>query len=283
MGDSCSPFRDRWAQVADKRINWLLLGRYALLIALTVLIPVPLLDRGLEKYLRRRMVRHIATRHDAKQTPEALAIVADPPGGGCMGCLWSIVLWPFKKILKTLMVVFQVKTIADMASEVLHRGLMLEEAFESDWLPEQPEKVRLAMDRALEKIDTRPVERALRGTFQDHRHELNLTIHHATKLARMKVSGRKALADAAEIGWGEPGEQMTTAMTASLRATGIVPELIQWFRAEMGDVPTIPTAVEGVLEAETIVEPDTEEVARTQEVIQNVIPAVEDAIEVAEE
>jgi hypothetical protein len=265
--------------LADKKINWLLLGRYALLIALTVLIPIPLLDRGLEKYLRRRMVRHIAKRHDAELTPEALAIVADPPGGGCMGCLWSIVLWPFKKILKTMMVVFQVKTIADMASEVLHRGLMLEEAFESGWLPREPEKVRLAMDQALEKIDTRLVERALRGTFQDNRHELNLTIHHATELARMKVTGREALADAAEKGWGESGEQMTTAMTASLRATGIVPELLQWFRAEMGDIPKIPTRVEGVLEAETIEDADTEEVTPEKEVA----TSVEDAIEVAEE
>jgi len=244
--------------VSTKTLDWLLIGRYALLIALTALIPVPLLDRGIENYLRRRMVRAIADRHELELSEEDVATLAHVPSGGCFGCVWSLVLWPFRKILKTILIVWQVKSIADAASEIVHRGLMLEEALESGWIPGDAQVVRKAMDTALASVDTRLVERQIAGVFQDHTNDLNRLIYQTTEMARADAIAAAVEAD--ELITGATG--LTTAMTAALQSSGVVPELIQWFRAEMGADPLEGRGVGGLLEVEEILPPDdSEEIA----------------------
>ncbi len=262
--------------MSHREIDWLLIGRYALLIGLTALIPVPLLDTGVENWLRRRMVRTLAKRHDVTLDDEAIATLGNAASGGCFGCVWSVLLWPVRKILKTVLFVFQIKTIADTASELVHRGLMLEEAIEMGWLPGDADRVRLAMDKALVHIDTRLVERQLRGVFQDHTNDLNRAILSATSIAREQVRSDRglALADAAEAdNLGSGAQEMTQAMTASIQGMGTVPELLQWFRAEMGkDVG--PAEIPGTLEPEVLpVEHEALTVAPPE-------PEVEDAQEV---
>lgn len=235
-------------------INWLLLGRYALLTSLTLLIPVPLVDRGIENFLRRRLVRAIAAGHDRELPEEAVRSLADAPGGGCVGCVWSVVLWPIRKLLKTALIFLQAKSIADVASEVLHRGLMLEEALEAGWLddPNDADAVRAAMDRALAKVDIRLMERTLRGVFQDHRDELNLAVWEATRIARERASDPDD-----ELEMSPEAEALSSAMTAAVRGTGVVPELLQWFRAEMGEPPRLPQArLEGGLVEPEVLPPD---------------------------
>jgi hypothetical protein len=235
-----------------RTVRWLLLGRYATLIAATALIPVPLLDRWIENRLRRRLVGAVLGRHGITMEPAELARLADAESGGCMGCLWSVLSWPVRKVLKTLLVVFQVKTIADTASEVLHRGLMLEEAVENGWLPDRAEDVRAAMDAALAKVDTRVVERNVRGTYLDHKHDLNMVIWRATKLARAR-----AVADAADRDeLGEGADRMSAAMGAAVRTTGLVPELIAWFNAEMGAPPVEERRMGGTVEPAALLPAD---------------------------
>jgi hypothetical protein len=255
--------------VPKKSIDWLLIGRYALLIALTALIPIPLLDRGIENYLRRRMVRSIARRYELELSDDDVVTLAHSPGRGCLS---SIVLWPIRKILKTVLFVWQVKSIADSASEVVHRALMLEEAMTVGWLPGDAQVVRKAMDTSLEKVDTRLVERQIAGVFQDHTHELNRLIYQTTQLAR--ADALAAAVEADELGSGAAG--LTVAMTAALRGTGTVPELIQWFRAEMGADPLDGKGVAGLLEAEEILPAD-----ESPEVQPESLP-IEDADEVDE-
>jgi hypothetical protein len=255
-------------------ISWLFLGRYALLIALTDLIPIPLVDQGVEIYLRRRLVRRLGERHGVELDDATIKLLADMPIG-CTGCFWSVLCWPFKKILKTIAFVFQLKSIADVSSEMIHRGLLIEEAFEFGWLPDEPERVRLAMDIALSKVDTRVVERSVRGTFADHRDELNLLIHEATNLARAQTKPGEALGDAADEGLSEAGEGMSRALAAALQSTGVVPELVHWFRAEMGEPPRVPVRLDGgVITPEAVLPADDAESDPTDEG-----PQVEDANE----
>ncbi|MEQ1567935.1 MAG: hypothetical protein ABMA64_20010 [Myxococcota bacterium] len=216
----------------DRDLDWLLLGRYGLLVALCALIPVPILDGWVENHLRRRLARKIAQRHGRTLEPEALALLADAPSGGCLGMVKSVVLWPVKKLLKTFSVVFQVKGITDTFSEVVHRGLMLEDAFEAGLLPGDNDRVRWAMDRALSHVDTRPIERALLGTLRDARHDLNRTIWEAVRVLRLRRVD--ALADAVEGDQLGATNQVSRAMVAALRTRGLVPELFAWFRAELG-------------------------------------------------
>lgn len=264
---------------APGALDWLLLGRYALLISLCALIPIPLVDRWVENALRRRLVRAIGLRHGVTLDPLDAARLGDAPWGGCAGCLWSIVAWPVKKLLKTLSVVFQVKSIADQLSEVMHRGLMLEEAFEAGWLPGDAAVVRAAMDKALAAVDTRPLERTLMGSLRDLKSDLNLAIWETVRIARARLSTTRpsqALADAAESAEVGPGiAQTSRAMAASLQTSALVPELLAWFRAEMGAPPRVEPRLSGAVVPELLDgDPQPEPVAAG-------LPApVEDAVEV---
>lgn len=263
--------------MSNREIDWLLVGRYALLIALTTLIPVPLLDRGVENLLRRRLVRAQAKRHGLELEETAVATLANTPTGGCLGCLWSVVLFPFRKILKTILIVFQVKAIADVASEVAARSFMLEEAFELGFLPGDADRVRVAMDKSLVSVDTRPLERNIIGIFQDHTNELNRVVWEATRIAKAEMTEKQrehALADAIEADeLGSGAREMTAAMGSALRGAPVMPELLAWFRAELGEVPD---QVPGPVEPELLPADDTFREALPA-------PEVEDAEEVGEE
>jgi len=261
--------------VDRNEIDWLLIGRYALLIALTALIPVPILDTGVENVLRRRLARALGDRHGVSLTEEAIATLANTPTGGCVGCVWSVIVWPFRKVLKTVLFVFLLKGMADSVSEVVHRALMLEEALELGWLPGDPDRVRVAMDQALIKVDTRVVERQILGVFQDHTHELNRVIFETIRLAKTeeRKNRSQAIADAVaadELGSG--AHEMSAAMAASLRTMGTVPELMAWFRAEMNEGPK---AVDGPVEPELLAADATEAPRALPD------PEVEDAVEVS--
>lgn len=234
------------------RIDWLLVGRYALLASLCALIPVPFVDTWFENRLRRRLVRKVARRHGIELAPADLARLGDLPSGGCLGLLLSVVLWPVKKVLKTISVVFQVKGITDTVSEVVHRALLVEEAFERGWLPGDAVRVRTAMDLALRHIDTRPIERALNGALRDGRHHLNRVIWESARIARARrLAAADAVADAAEaVGLGPDAD--TLAMNAALSVKGLVPELVGWFRAEMGEPPRLEEGLPGPIVPELL-------------------------------
>ncbi len=241
-------------------IDWLLIGRYALLVALSTLLPVPILDTALQNALQRRMVRSLAMRHNADLDPESVAVLANTAGGGCVGCLWGALVWPVMKLLRTVLIFLQAKQIADTASEQVHRALMLEEALESGWLPGDPIKVRQAMDRTLDRVDTRVVERRLAGVFRDHTNALNRFVFQATALARERTDAVGALADAADRDTlGPEIDSVSRAMTAALRTAGAVPELLQWFRLEMGAAPDSSPAVAGLLEPVEVLPPEDDD------------------------
>ncbi len=217
-------------------VDWLLLSRYALMVSLCELIPLPIVDGSIANMLRRRLVRHIARDHGHDLSAEDVGILGTAPGGGCLGCVFGVVLWPIKKVLKTIFFFLNIKTMADIFSDVYHRGLMLHEAFEQDWLPGDAAAVRHAMDASVLKIDTRLVERALMGTYRDGRAELNMVVYHATEALRAQTREARAeeMANNFELtGMDEQGEEMSKALAASMRGLGTAPELIQWFKTEM--------------------------------------------------
>ncbi|MCA9489477.1 MAG: hypothetical protein KC621_06125 [Myxococcales bacterium] len=259
-------------------LDWLLLGRYALVVALCELIPIPLLDGWVENRVRRRMVRLITTRHGIALDDAQVALLADASGAGCMGCFWAIVMWPVKKLLKTVLIVFQAKTITDRFSEVLHRALLTEEACELGLLPEKVEEVRKAMDQALAHVDTRPVERKLVGTLRDAKHELNGAVWESARVARERLRDRpaEALADAAEGDQLPQASELSRVLTATVQVSGLVPELVKWFHGELGLLQVEPK-IAGLIEPELV----------PSDIVEPATPAlpmpVEDAVEVVPE
>lgn len=266
--------------MAEERagLDWLLLGRYALVVALCELIPIPLLDGWVENRVRRRMVRLITTRHGVVLDDAQIALLADASSAGCMGCFWAIVMWPIKKLLKTALIVLQAKTITDRFSEVLHRALLTEEACELGLLPDRAEDVRRAMDQALAHVDTRPVERKLVGTLRDARHELNGAVWESARVARERLRDRpaEALADAAEGDELPRATELSRVLTATVKVSGLVPELVKWFHGELGLLQLEPK-VAGLIEPELVP-------SELEEPSTPALPApVEDAVEVLPE
>lgn len=212
-------------------IDWRVLGIYAFLVAMTPWIPVPIVDGLIANYLRRAQLRAIADRHETKLDSEAIRILADDPGGGCLGFLIALLLWPFKKIFKTIFTFLHFKEIADLGSDAAHRGLLLEEAFAQGWLPGDPIRVREAMDKAVERIEIRLVERQLRGVFRKEERDWQTRI----------APGNRPLQDE------------TPARTAAEAAqAGIVAELIHAFRDEMAPGPKEAVALLGPLTPEVL-------------------------------
>ena len=236
-----------------------LLARTAILVALTELVPLPLVDRFLEEWLRRRLVRAIARRHGVKLPRAAVKILGGTPSSGC----WWLVTWPLGKLLRAVSVVFQIKSMFDNYADVLHRGLLLEEAFAQGWAQADPARVRAAMDRSLSKVDTRPIERRVFGRFRDRADRLNRLVAEATRIARARE------ADPTEL---VPASEASPTLTAAIRA-GLVAELVPWFRLEMGDVPALEARVQGAVTPELLPAPVPEAPAAAS-------PVFEDAVEV---
>ena len=219
-----------------REVDWSVIGRYSVMVALTQLIPVPLLDGVVENALRRRLVRRLASDAGVALSDDDLHVLADAPGGGCLGMVKAVVLWPFKKLLKTLLFVLAAKSMADTASEVMHRSLMLHEALERGWLPGDVTLLRQGLDTSLDKIDVRLVERLLLGAFRDHRDELNRVVWEATKIARSQARGERAeaLVEATENNaLTEAANTLGGVLTDTLRRAGVADEAVHWFVAEM--------------------------------------------------
>lgn len=236
-----------------KGLDWFLLGRYALLVSLCELVPVPLLDGWIEDQLRRRMMRRIARRHGVDLDAEQLSRLADSPWGGCGALLWGLLLWPVKKLVKTIAFVLQAKSITDKFSEVVHRALLVEEAARLGLLPAETARVREAMDAALAHVDTRPIERKLLGTLRSSRHELNRVVWESATIARQRLRDQPgdALADAVEADTIPRASELGEVLTATLRVSGLVPELVNWFHAELGLLKVEPK-VAGLIEPQVL-------------------------------
>lgn len=239
----------------DSRVLFVLAG----LAGLTAWIPVPVIDGVIDGWLRRRMVVGIANRHGTELDHAVVKVLADEPSRGCTGCLFMVAWWPIKKVIKTVLVFPEFKEMADIGSNVAHRGLMLEEAFTRGWLPAEPAKVRAAMDKTLDRTRYRPVERLLWGPYRDEDVDWQQAIARAATRERERATSG--------------GEPTSPATAVSTQYPGLLPEILHAFRAEMGTAPDVETRVAGLIEPEVMV-------AETALEAKPDAPIVEDAEEI---
>ncbi len=227
------------AATIDRRM----LATFGALAALTPWIPLPVVDWLVENLVRRQLTRNVALAHGVTLTDADVKILADTPYGGCVGCLFAIVIWPLKKVLKYIFVFLQFKEMADVASDIVHRGLLLSEALEQGWIPGDAAQVREAIDRAVAKVELRPVERMFRGPYRKEGDWKGL-VAYATQR------------DRARSGAGEEVEDRSQALVTTLAIQGLMPELVHAFRGEMGRNPRVETKMEGVIEPSEVLPAD---------------------------
>jgi hypothetical protein len=216
--------------------DWLLISRYALLVALCELIPVPVLDGWVANLVRRRLTHVQLAQHDVDLKGPDVRMLADAGAGGCLGILWSILLWPFKKVLRSVLFVLMINRMVNVASEVAHRALLVHEALEMEALPGDAVAVRAAMNRALAKVDVTVVDKAVFAGLASSRRKLwgALRAGWSRMWSRAGAERRdEEVGEADEAPLPPVPEELSQALGEALHMPGIEAELIRVFRAEL--------------------------------------------------
>ena len=219
-------------------VDWLLLSRYALLVALCELIPVPLLDGYVASRLRRRLTRIQLKRHRVELPNAEVAMLADATAGGCLGMLWSLIVWPFQRLLRILLFVLLINRIVNTFSEVVHRALLVHEALEMKVVPGDVVAVRAAMNRAATEVDTGVADKALFDVLHRSRRELWRLFR--SLLPRTRAEAEEERHDApvregGELPLTDKGEALSRALADAVRVPGVQAELLHTFRRELAE------------------------------------------------
>ncbi len=136
--------------------------QYALGVGLASLIPVPFADRIVGGWLMRRLYGELAAKHGHELSTSARKALTVRRGNFLWGCLVGVVVWFFKKLIRTLTVVLLVKEVVDEATLAIHRARMVEVALERGQLPGNEVRIQRSMNDVLERQEGRVLNRWLR-------------------------------------------------------------------------------------------------------------------------
>ncbi len=131
--------------------------------ALCPLIPLPLVDVFFKRRFMRELYRDIGRGAGHELEEEALVALSKVHSNFWLGCLVACLWYPIRKLFKTVLYVFTVKECFDWGTEAIHRGWMVQRAFELGHLPGQEEEVWVAMEATFQAEVSSPVGRLLRG------------------------------------------------------------------------------------------------------------------------
>jgi len=129
---------------------------WVLLSGLAYLVPLPFVDDWLaRRALRRALVL------DGHADEDTLRALTEDRASVLVGCLTTMVLWPIKKLFKTVLWFLTVKEVLDRAALAAHVVSLARDARSAGWLPEHAPVVRDAMEVALGRTNWSPVTRVL--------------------------------------------------------------------------------------------------------------------------
>jgi len=148
--------------------------RYAVLAGLCPLLPVPFLDSVLVGMFRSRLIRGQVSAAGLKPEPlQADLLAFEPRPIRLLGCVLGLIWMVIKKIFRKLVYIFAVKDCVDTASMVMHHGWLFQYALDEGILSQNTldegneaiRRVRDAVRTATDRVDPRPVNKALRQVF----------------------------------------------------------------------------------------------------------------------
>jgi hypothetical protein len=148
------------------------LARHALLVGMTPLIPLPFLDDLARVALRRRMVRALAAEEGVAVDAVVIEALAAEPGGGCLGFVPRLLLYPIKKVFRKIFFFLEVKRAIDLVSTSWHYGWLLQIALRDRRLLEDAARaaaVRAEIEALLAETSVKPFERVLREALRGSR------------------------------------------------------------------------------------------------------------------
>jgi uncharacterized protein (DUF697 family) len=185
-----------------------LLARAALFTGLATLVPVPFLDDLLVDRTREHLVGSLLRAHGrGAATRRVQALWA---GSGCfstcLGWPFKLVLWPLKKLLKTVFFVLALRSAALQVGRTLALGRAVERRLQAGAFADAPVpaagaadplalealQVRAALDRAYAGIDRVVLVRAFEATLRGARHVPRLVRAAMRRLLRRGVTDEAA-------------------------------------------------------------------------------------------
>lgn len=217
----------------------LLVARYGLMISLTHLIPIPVLDWLIEGWLRKRLTKVQLDAMGIEVKGRDATMLGGGDAGGCLGLIWSVITWPFSRLLRYLLWVLIVKAMIDTFSDVVARAILVHEAAVVGALPGDAIQVRAAMQRARRGLNTKPIERAVGIVYRSLRGQLWKLWRDARQRMRLETRRARADADATEADRA-PLEDRLESVSEMLARALWVPEtheeIRRRFREELGRI-----------------------------------------------
>lgn len=137
------------------------LTRWAFLCGCARLVPLPFVDDWLERRFTRALFQAIAESHGVALSDEALAALTEDRSSLALGCLTLLVVWPLKKLFRTVLYFLTVKDFLDAVTRAAHRATLVDIAFAEGLLPGHAAGVRDTMDTLLDRVRHSPVTRPL--------------------------------------------------------------------------------------------------------------------------
>lgn len=127
-------------------------------MALTRYVPLPFLDDALRQAAAERMVRRLASAYERELSDGEVKELTEDRAGCCLGCLFSLLSWPFRKILARLLLVWDLNRTLDKASSYFVSGYLLHYVFSQGLYNGQSRRVRDAIEEVALQVGTSPVK-----------------------------------------------------------------------------------------------------------------------------
>ena len=154
-------------------------SQQVLAVGITPLVPLPFLDGIVRARILREIYSRIAQLHGVTLDDETLKILTGFRGNILLGCIFGVIWYPIRKLLRTVIYVLTLKECVDVVSESVIRSEMVRRAVEDGHLPARAEEVRRAMDSAVKRYAGSPVLNFLR-----RRGGLRVHLHRDDRVAR---------------------------------------------------------------------------------------------------
>lgn len=158
---------------------------HSLIVSLTRYVPLPFLDDAIRQVALKRMYAKIAEANQRELTRDELKTLAEDRTGCCQGCLLSVLLWPFRKILARILFLWDIKKTIDLASVTYVQGYLLHVAFQ-EHLWSEARMVRDAIDAAAFQVGTSPIEHAFQEAMAGAQRTLKSAGHLLARLVRRR-------------------------------------------------------------------------------------------------
>lgn len=138
----------------------------ALLAGLAALVPIPLLDGWLARRAHRAIYAHVGSSRGRALDDSTLDALSNDRSSLVAGCLSLVLLWPLKKLFRTVFYFLTIKDVIDWAAEASVRAAMVHAALPH--LPHDAERVRGTMEATLGRWHLSPLTRTvMRGPRPD--------------------------------------------------------------------------------------------------------------------